>query len=106
MPEKTIELELSLPMPPFVDAQDGCLERLEVALGTRKGIRRAHLKRETDPQKRSEIEAKWRNLRPPRRPDSVYQVSTIGEDYIGFRSEATEVLVPITSIRDIRRQAP
>jgi Cd2+/Zn2+-exporting ATPase len=49
MPEKTVELEIALLLPEVEDTQDGCLERLETALSTRKGIRRAHLKRETDP---------------------------------------------------------
>jgi Cd2+/Zn2+-exporting ATPase len=49
MPENNVELEIALLLPEVEDAQDGCWERLETALSTRKGIHRAHLKRETDP---------------------------------------------------------
>ncbi|HEY69673.1 MAG TPA: cation-translocating P-type ATPase [Anaerolineae bacterium] len=49
MSEKTVELEIALLLPEVENSQDGCLERLETALSTRKGIRRVHLKYETDP---------------------------------------------------------
>ncbi|MEO7840769.1 MAG: heavy metal translocating P-type ATPase [Anaerolineales bacterium] len=49
MPEKTIELEISLLLPDVKDEQDECLKRLESALQNYKGILRAHVERDKSP---------------------------------------------------------
>jgi len=47
--ESTIELQIPLLLPGIEDENDGCLNRLEVALQGHKGILRAHLEREKSP---------------------------------------------------------
>jgi len=49
MQEKIVELEIPLVLPGVDGKQDACLERLETALGSRRGIHRAHLKRDVEP---------------------------------------------------------
>lgn len=49
MQEKIVELEIPLLLPGIDGKQDACLERLENALDSRKGIHRAHLKRDAEP---------------------------------------------------------
>ena len=49
MQEKTLELEIPLLLPGVDGGEDACLERLETALGSRKGILRAHLRRDAEP---------------------------------------------------------
>ncbi len=49
MNEKTLELEIPVLLPGIQDEDDRCLDRLESALGSRKGIRRAHLQRDQNP---------------------------------------------------------
>jgi len=44
------------------------------------------------------------NLRPPRRPDPLYQVSVVGDDYVGLRYKGRDTLIPISKIASIRRQ--
>lgn len=47
--EKIIELQISLLLPEVDNQKDRCLSRLEAALQSRKGIRRAHIERERSP---------------------------------------------------------
>ncbi len=49
MDERTLELQIPLLIPGLEDDQDGCLARLETALQSRKGIRRAHVERDKSP---------------------------------------------------------
>ncbi len=49
MAEYTVELEIPLLLPEISDEQDSCLDWLESALHARKGILKAHLKRERSP---------------------------------------------------------
>jgi len=49
MQEKTLELEIPLLLPGVDGDEDACLERLETALASRKGIRHAHLQHEVEP---------------------------------------------------------
>lgn len=49
MDERKVELEIPVYLPRVEDGRDGCLERLEVALSERKGIKRAHLERDASP---------------------------------------------------------
>ena len=46
--EQTIELEIKLIAPDIDDKQDRCLDHLQTTLQNRKGILRAHIKRETE----------------------------------------------------------
>ena len=50
MEEKTLELEIPLLIPGLTNHHDACLERLESALQVQKGIMRAHVERDQDPQ--------------------------------------------------------
>ncbi len=50
MTEKTFELEIPLLIPGLTNHQDACLERLESALQIQRGIIRAHIERDNDPQ--------------------------------------------------------
>ncbi|MEJ2304929.1 MAG: cation-translocating P-type ATPase [Anaerolineales bacterium] len=47
--ESTIQLDMHLLLPEVQDDRDGCLDRLESALQNRRGIQRAHLKRDDNP---------------------------------------------------------
>ncbi len=47
--EKTLELEVPLLLPGIEDDRDGCIERLEGALGGRRGITRVHIHRDQTP---------------------------------------------------------
>jgi Cd2+/Zn2+-exporting ATPase len=49
MQERTIELEVPLLLPGVDGDEDACLERLTTALNSRRGIIRAHMKREFQP---------------------------------------------------------
>ncbi|KAA3644051.1 MAG: cadmium-translocating P-type ATPase [Chloroflexi bacterium] len=49
MPEKTIELEISVLVQGLQDDRDACLAHLEKMLAQRKGILRAHIKRDQEP---------------------------------------------------------
>lgn len=49
MNERTFEIEVPLLLPDVPDGKDKCLDRLEAAFSSRKGIRRAHLERENAP---------------------------------------------------------
>ncbi|HZD58359.1 MAG TPA: cation-translocating P-type ATPase [Anaerolineales bacterium] len=49
MAESTIQLDLHVLLPEVQDDRDTCLDRLESALQSRRGIQRAHLKREDNP---------------------------------------------------------
>lgn len=49
MQEKTVEIEIPLLLPGVDGCEDSCLDRIETALGSRKGIQRAHLQRDVDP---------------------------------------------------------
>ena len=60
--------------------------------------------RERSPEKREELSRKLRSLRPPTRPDPVYRVFVVGKDYVGAVRENDELLVPVSSIREIRRR--
>ena len=60
---------------------------------------------ERDRDKRAELVEKLRNLMPPHRPEAVYRVSFVGEDYLAASRDGYEVLVPLSSIRDLRRTA-
>jgi hypothetical protein len=57
-----------------------------------------------DPQKRVELMNQMRSMSRPRRPDSVYQVFVVGDDYVGLRTKGSEILIPISNIASIRRQ--
>jgi Cd2+/Zn2+-exporting ATPase len=50
MEEKTLELEIPLLIPGLINHQDNCLERLESALQNQRGILRAHIENQQDPQ--------------------------------------------------------
>ncbi|MEE9188652.1 MAG: cation-translocating P-type ATPase, partial [Anaerolineales bacterium] len=50
MEEKTLELEIPLLIPGLSNHQDNCLERLESALQSQRGISRAHIENQQDPQ--------------------------------------------------------
>jgi Cd2+/Zn2+-exporting ATPase len=50
MEEKTLELEIPLLIPGLTNHQDSCLERLERALQNQRGILRAHIEYQHDPQ--------------------------------------------------------
>jgi Cd2+/Zn2+-exporting ATPase len=50
MEEKTIELEIPLLIPGLTNHHDLCLERLESALENQRGILRAHIEQDKDPQ--------------------------------------------------------
>ncbi len=50
MEEKTLELEIPLLIPGLSNHQDNCLERLESALQSQRGILRAHIENQQDPQ--------------------------------------------------------
>jgi Cd2+/Zn2+-exporting ATPase len=47
--ESTIQLDMDVLLPEVQDESDGCLDRLESALQNRRGIQRAHLKRDGNP---------------------------------------------------------
>ena len=47
--EETLELEVPMLLPGVGDDRDACIERLEEAMGSRKGILRAHLELEKSP---------------------------------------------------------
>ena len=49
MAEKSIELEMSVILPDFTDDQDDCLDQLESVFQGRRGIHRAHIKRDQTP---------------------------------------------------------
>lgn len=49
MIENTLEIEIPLLIPGITNHQDDCLERLETALNSQRGILRAHLEYEKDP---------------------------------------------------------
>jgi hypothetical protein len=66
---------------------------------------REQLARERDAKKRSELFSRYRDLRPPSPPQAVYQVFTVGKDYLGVSSKSSEILLPVSSIREIRRRA-
>ena len=61
--------------------------------------------RERNQEKLSELSNKLRSLRLPTRPDAVYRVFVVGKDYVGAARENDEMLVPVSSIREIRRRA-
>jgi Cd2+/Zn2+-exporting ATPase len=50
MEEKTLELEIPLLIPGLINHQDNCLERLESTLQIQRGILRAHIENQQDPQ--------------------------------------------------------
>ena len=50
MEEKNLELEIPLLIPGLTNHQDACLERLETSLKNQRGIQRAHVERQNDPQ--------------------------------------------------------
>jgi Cd2+/Zn2+-exporting ATPase len=50
MEEKTLELEIPLLIPGLTNHQDNCLERLESTLQIQRGILRAHIENQQDPQ--------------------------------------------------------
>ena len=50
MEEKTLELEIPLLIPGLINHQDNCLELLESALQIQRGILRAHIENQQDPQ--------------------------------------------------------
>jgi Cd2+/Zn2+-exporting ATPase len=50
MDEKTLELEIPLLIPGIINHQDNCFERLEIALQNQRGILRAHIENQQDPQ--------------------------------------------------------
>jgi Cd2+/Zn2+-exporting ATPase len=50
MEEKTLELEIPVLIPGLTNHQDPCLERLESALEHQRGILRAHIEADKDPQ--------------------------------------------------------
>ncbi len=50
MEEKNLELEIPLLIPGLSNHQDNCLERLESALQSQRGILRAHIENQQDPQ--------------------------------------------------------
>ena len=49
MAESTIQLDMHVLLPEVQDDGDACLDRLESALQNRRGIQRAHLKRDDNP---------------------------------------------------------
>lgn len=67
-------------------------------------LRRLADEARSDPQKRKDLMTRMRNLSRPRRPDPVYQVSVVGDDYVGLRLKGRETLVPTSNIASIRRQ--
>jgi Cd2+/Zn2+-exporting ATPase len=50
MEEKTLQLDIPLLIPGLTNHQDACLERLETSLKNQRGIQRAHVERQNDPQ--------------------------------------------------------
>lgn len=50
MEEKTLQLDIPLLIPGLTNHQDACLERLETSLKDQRGIQRAHVERQNDPQ--------------------------------------------------------
>ena len=48
--EKTLELEIPLLIPGLSNHQDNCLQRLESALQSQRGLLRAHIENQQDPQ--------------------------------------------------------
>lgn len=50
MTEKTLELEIPVLIPGLTNHEDACLERLESALENQRGILRAHIEPQKDPQ--------------------------------------------------------
>ena len=50
MDEKTLEIEIPLLIPGIINHQDNCLERLEIALQNQRGILRAHIEDQQEPQ--------------------------------------------------------
>jgi hypothetical protein len=57
-----------------------------------------------NPQKRADLMNRMRSMSRPRQPDPVYQVFVVGDDYVGFRTKGSEVLIPISNIASIRRR--
>ncbi len=50
MEEKTLEIEIPLLIPGLTNHQDNCLERLETSLQNQRGILRAHIENQQEPQ--------------------------------------------------------
>lgn len=50
MKEKTLEIEIPLLIPGLTNHQDNCLERLETSLQNQRGILRAHIENQQEPQ--------------------------------------------------------
>jgi len=84
--------------------EDKIREYEEKQEANRDELRRLSDEARRDPQKRMELMNRMRSMSRPRYPDPVYQVFVVGDDYVGFRSKGSEILIPISNIASIRRQ--